>query len=288
MLIKEPSDLKRAFENYVITSIQDIQDIIEPIQMLKNSTALKWFESYRGQGMDTWSLEPQLIRETKDIAKIRKIESELYSRFKLLKNGEHSKYISNSISSGSSTIFETPWFDFFQMQHLGFKTRLLDWSLGWKIALYFAASNPKYDGVNGQFWVFFHSRDITFNHMEILQRAAPRYLNIDPYNVEGTMFLNPHFPVEEEGKLILGTRRRLVQSGRFSIQKYEDSILPLEKQPIFDQCLIKMIVDGNSKIKIRNELDSIGINSDKIYYKTINNLDQEIKEINEEVLLKYK
>ena len=50
--------------------------------------------------------------------------------------------------------------------------------------------------------------------MEILQRAAPRYLNIDPYNVEGTMFLNPHFP-EEEGKLILGTRRRLVQSEDF-------------------------------------------------------------------------
>lgn len=288
MLIKEPLDLKNVFDYYLIKSVNDIEEILEPIQMLKNSTRLKWVESYRGQGMEDWKLEPQLIRETKDINNIKKIELELHSRFKSLIKSEHAQYISSTVSSGFGSLFEISWIELFQMQHLGFKTRLLDWSLGWEIALYFAVSNPKYDGINGQFWIFFHSQDITHNHMEFLQRAAPRYLNIDPYNVEDTMFLNPAFLSEEEDKIILGAKRRLVQSGRFSIQKHEDSILPLERQLKYQDCLIKMIVDGDSKSKIRKQLNSMGINNEKIYVKSIKKLDDEIRKINEDVIIKYR
>ena len=74
--INGPLDLKNIFNNFRIHSINELENIIEPIQMLKNSSNLQWHECYRGQGFNKWKLEPWLTREIKDESTLIKMEIE--------------------------------------------------------------------------------------------------------------------------------------------------------------------------------------------------------------------
>ncbi len=288
ILIKTPLDLKKLLENYVIYSVEDFEHLLEPIWMLKNATSLEYFESFRGQALDTWHLEPQLTRTSKDIEVIKLIEKDLHAHFKSLQSTKHNVHLSGKKTSGFGTHFEIEWFELFQMQHLGYQTRMLDWTISWEAALYFAVSNPNHDGKDGQFWIFYYKRDMTHNFMENLQQAPPRYLNINPYDVKNTMFINAPFYVEDGENIVLGEKRRFAQSGRFLIQNHADSVLPMELQPQISDLLIKLNINGNSKAGIRNELEKRGVNSQRIYYKQVEELNNEIKKINIEIIGKYK
>ncbi|MBK7605897.1 MAG: FRG domain-containing protein [Saprospiraceae bacterium] len=286
--INGPLDLKNIFNNFRIHSINELENIIEPIQMLKNSSNLQWHECYRGQGFNKWRLEPWLTREIKDESTLIKMEIELHEKFKQLHNSEFDEHISSRKTSGFNTKFEVDWFELFQMQHLGFMTRLLDWSIDWKTALYFSVSNSRYDGIDGQFWVFFQPEEFTHNFMEYMLKAPPRYLNINPYELQDTMIINPPFYPKDGDKKVLGENRRLVQSGRFLIQPHKDSATPLEAQININNCLIKIIIDGVSKVRLRKALNDIGYTKERIYARQTDDLTKKIQKINEEVLNKYK
>ena len=55
------------------------------------------------------------------------------------------------------------WYSLFQAQHLGLKTRLMDWSIGWETALMFTVNEKKHHGKDGSFWVYFCQSEHLFN-----------------------------------------------------------------------------------------------------------------------------
>ncbi|MBK9220671.1 MAG: FRG domain-containing protein [Saprospiraceae bacterium] len=283
MLIKHPSQLKTIYEDRVVHSLSEIISIIETIQMLKNSSGLEYFEHYRGHSLESYKLEPGLSRLTKDSSILKDIEQELQVRFeKEFLPMKLDKLELSKIYNGS-TSYEREWKMSLQSQHLGLKTRLLDWSINWRIALMFAIENEVYHGRDGVFWIFFCPREWRYN-----SARRNEYLSIHPFEIADFYLINQGFLLDRNFKEYTGSMRQLRQAGRYTLQPYDKAIIPLESQPEVNQYLIKIIIDGGSKAQIKKDLEeSEGIILDWAYYKNESEIDEMLKIINTETILKF-
>jgi len=96
-----------------------------------------WGPWFRGQQRDSWGLRPKLLREYGSYNRIKqdRIEDEIREEF-----AARAPVLSETLLTGINR-----WDWYFQMQHFGAPTRLLDWTEGAQIALYFAVrDNPGY------------------------------------------------------------------------------------------------------------------------------------------------
>lgn len=275
MQIIHPQQLKNIYNERRIYSVEDLYKIIEPIQMLKNSTSGEYFEFYRGHSLNSYKLESGLVRLENNIESLTKIENILYERFKndfvpkKLSKLELTKLYRGKIS------YETDWKLLFQAQHLGLKTRLLDWSIKWEIALLFAVENSIYHNMDGVFWIFFCPIQWRYN-----DSRKSEYLDKSPFNIEDFYLINQPFYLGPNFNECIGQMRQIRQYGRFSIQPLNKSIIPLELQPDIQNYLIKVIVDGNSKAKIKNELANQNWTIDWAYYRRDTEIEETLKTIN--------
>ncbi len=283
MMILSPKDLKRIIEGTRITSYQQLRDeFIPPIQMLKNSSGLEYFELYRGQGQDSYKLENGLSRYIKDPIVMKQVDIELQNRFfQEIYNGDVTK-LEDSINPNYNPTFEKQWKLNFQAQHLGLKTRLLDWSIDWRIGLMFAVENESYHGKDGQFWVFYCPRKWRYNSSR-MEEIYTKDLN----EIESLYMVNMPFLLDEGWKEQTGRMRAGRQSGRFIVLPYDQSIVPMEENSEIEPYLIKFIINGSSKKQIKHDLYAEGPTADWAYYRKDENVDKAIIKINAETIVKY-
>jgi hypothetical protein len=283
MLIKHPQDLNKVFGNHRITSYAQLRDeIIPPIQMLKNSSGLEYLELYRGQGLDKYKLDCGLSRYSKDPDVMREMDAELQERFEEEIYADNLVALEDSINKNYNPSCEKQWKLNFQAQHLGLKTRLMDWSINWKIGLMFAVANEDNFGKDGQLWIFYCPRAWRYNH--------PRHEELytkDLNSITEPHLVNMAFLLDEDWKGQTGARRATRQSGRFLVQSYEDSVISMEDNPKLSPYLIKLIIDGDSKKQIKEDLSKEGPDTEWAYYRTEDKVDQKLKDINNETIEKY-
>jgi FRG domain len=108
---------------------------------IANELSIAWFPHektwgpwFRGHSVGSWGLVPKLYRYTPRERNLRIIEDELRQEFAMRAPGLTNEKIENG------------WDWYFVMQHSGCPTRLLDWTEGALIALYFAVR----DGNKGE------------------------------------------------------------------------------------------------------------------------------------------
>jgi hypothetical protein len=99
-----------------------------------------WGPWFRGHGNAGWDLAPTLYRDTPPTRGIRVVEDEIRQEFIIRAPSLSAERPQNS------------WEWYFLMQHSGAPTRLLDWTEGALIALYFAVRN-KLDQTDAAVWV---------------------------------------------------------------------------------------------------------------------------------------
>lgn len=282
ILIKEPIDFKGVYDGHRVTSFEELKEIISQVQMLKNSSALEYLELYRGQAIEEYKLEPGLVRHTKDPVLLEAIDKELMVKFE---EEFLPKKVGNLEVSTDKTInpsYELQWKLNFQAQHMGLKTRLLDWTIDWKIALMFAIENPKYHGRDAQFWVFYCPRKWRYNSPHMAN-----YVSIHPSEITSFHLINYPFLLDSHFKDCIGMMRQARQSGRFTIQPYAKAVIPMEEQPELQPYLIKFIIDGDSKVSIKNSLESEGLTLDWSLYRKDSSIDEMVKNINENTIAKH-
>jgi hypothetical protein len=109
--------------------VNDLPDFINLVTQLK----LEWFPRepnwapwFRGQSHADWKLVPKLYRPSSFTRSIRIIEDEIRQEFIIR---------APSLTSDKP---QNTWEWYFMMQHSGAPTRLLDWTEGALLALYFA------------------------------------------------------------------------------------------------------------------------------------------------------
>lgn len=147
-------------------------------------------------------------------------------------------------------------------QHHGVPTRLLDWSTNPLKALYFAVENPNHDDADGVVYLFSPSSwrstadSIEEDNMLFLTAFHSTYIN----------------------------ERIAAQEGCFTIfpfsRKPEDDDFVAMKEGFSPQneiiSMTKLIIDANSKEKIRKQLNRLGI-SDSNMFPDLDGLSKDIR-----------
>lgn len=245
-----------------ITSKSDLFEIIERVRDFRGqigaNTGRLICEMYRGHGRSFWKLESNIVRSIKDPKEIKKVEKNIITEFhEEINRAGLSKVIQKGFLNGN---FHSDWLLLQQAQHFGVPTRFMDWTIDWEVALFFAVSNPADDDYDGHFWIYIVPPEIF-----VADNNESTYLSIDPFEFDKTIFLNPSDFLSDEYLSKIAQRRKSRQNGRFCIQQYEVTAIPLEEQEQHSENLHKVIIPNCLKKKIRENLADNNITNETLY-----------------------
>ncbi len=214
---------------------------------------------YRGQISDSFELKSSLSRFFIDSKRLAKVEEELMIAFKaeMIAKGKFGKVMLHDPSMD----FQNEWAWLGQAQHYRLPTRMLDWTLSWEVALFFAVeNNPTYNDHDSQFWVFSVPEAI------VMHDTKPElYYRTDPYRIDQTWLINPSFFWTDNNKNETAETRRARMHGKFLIQSLENTLKPLEDQADIIPNIEKYCIPKGAKGQIRLELAADGIYGEFLY-----------------------
>lgn len=257
-----------------MSKITSFTEIAEIVHRLQNGRILgvDFWEFYRGQGSDSFKLQPGIFRAQRNTKSYLKEEARLFKCFQI-KASKGKVNVQDSFQKSRFPHSQT-WFTLFQAQHLGLKTRLLDWTIKWEMALLFAVDDESLHGEDGQFWI------LKCPPNKLLGDRSPEILNATPFQINDFYTVNYPFFYDVDNEHFTGEHRRQRQWGRFSIQPIAQGMTPIEEQPDKLQYLEKYIIDKTAKLTIKQELARQGFTLDWAYYRNEANVSKVIKRIN--------
>ena len=231
-----------------IFSMEQLETIIRDVENCRNDTGGGYMHFYRGQPSNNMLLEPKICRNFVDAVKIIKNEKIIFEEF--TKAVEKKKIIipDNSFIEKYPEVYN--WELLFQGQHLRLKTRLLDWTINWEMALQFALSDDNYLSDDAQFWIFLcpESHEINNDRYDLIYSQ-------NPFEINDWYIINPPLFQDDNNNTTIASRRIARQHGRFFIQPTEKIKIPVEEQEDINKYLFKCIIPREVKGKIKAELD---------------------------------
>ncbi len=262
-----------------IKSIEDLEPIIQDIQFnLALNGRQDFVENYRGQSLNTYKLLNGFSRFKHKPHNLMIKERMLFEKYIAQVKNNKIDFIQAPYHQ-TKYPFINEWFFLYQAQHLGLKTRLMDWTFKWEIALLFAVNDERHHGKDGQFWVFLCPRKYIINsdNLDVIY-------NSHPLEIEGNFMINSPFYQDVEGGDFISERRRSRQHGRFFTQPFLKGMVAMDKQPELKPYLHKFIIDGKSKKRIKDELGNF--TSEWVYYRHDENINTKIKFLNDLIINK--
>lgn len=230
-------------------------------------------ELYRGQSKDSYVLKPGISRYVKTKEELNILEAEIISDFKKMvnKSPNTTKYIQLTDFDND---FENDWRWIEQIQHFRIPTRLLDWTIDPRIALFFAVESNQTEV--GQFWIF----------KSPLNWSCDEHFEIDPFDKNIDLISNSSFYVEDDYQDKIAEQRMSFQSGKFTFQNSEKSIEPMENQNHLKDKMLKYTINPSSKQNLLDYLLEFNINEDTVYVRYDDEIETLIGELKEKYSLK--
>lgn len=213
------------------------------------------YQYFRGHELTTYTLLASLSRRIQNLQKLKEIEKRLipdvkyWTKLLFLNKLYH--------VPPNTSPFHNTWYWLTQIQHEGIPTRLLDWTINSKVALYFTVNNPKFHNEDGTLWVFF-AKD-KFN------LSTQRQENIDPISISQDWFVsipvnwNINFQTNEAQRRILG------QQGKFFIRSESNTHTAMEKDGQYIPLLKKYKVPKECKASILDALRAENYTNRTVY-----------------------
>jgi hypothetical protein len=219
-----------------------------------------WF---RGQQREYWALSPTLFREYGGQARIREdnIEDELREEF----------IVRAPIFSESTEAVRDDWEWYFLMQHYGAPTRLLDWTEGALLALYFAVrDNPGF--YDAAVWALdpYALNDRAINKPEVIPPSASGLHEADRRRVRPWLperfRKGPVLPDKPLAVVPTHTARRIsTQRSCFTVHGKDAHGLDRLVAKRIEPLVVKIIIPSFRVISVRRELESAGIDETTIF-----------------------
>jgi hypothetical protein len=231
-----------------------------------NAIREQWFDNddpwgpwFRGQQHASWGLSPKLYRD--------------YGDYKSIKNNRVEDEIREEFATRAPNLSDTPieggaWERYFLMQHFGAPTRLLDWSEGALIALYFAVrDSPGYS--DGAVWALdpYELNKRAIGLEEVIPPGDPGVTARDQKRIAA--WLPERFrrrstlPRSPVAVYPTHTMRRIsAQRSCFTIHGTDGAGLDKLNEP---RCLVKIVIPGDKVSRIKRELETSGIDEATIF-----------------------
>jgi len=220
-----------------------------------------WF---RGQERAQWSLCPKLYRDYGGYKRVKdEIEDEIREEFIV-----RAPILCESLPAGDDGRTEWEWY--FLMQHHGVPTRLLDWTEGALIGLFFAVRNNPghYDAT---VWVL-DPYELNKQVIGIAETIAPNASGVSPRDrIRVKRWLSPRFKdtgdLPKEPVAVYPThvvRRISTQRSCFTVHGSDEKALD-NREKKKNSCLAKIVIPSFSVSRIRAELESCGIDENTIF-----------------------
>lgn len=231
------------------TNLEELLNIKSSIRFDGWSPYLVFF---RGQISD-WEIKPNITRNPElSREEILHIEKDFFNIYKEetlgLKVLEHfdSQYYKHA----------QDWQNLFQAQHLGFYTRLTDWTQDFESALFFAIDdeNNASSDVEGVVWIYKCPNEteflINFNNPE-----NDIFLDKHPFDLEKFYVIKHPTQFPDNFLEYAGEMRRFRQNGSFIISTSQDILKPVEQIDYILPHLEKIIISPALKIVIKEYLN---------------------------------
>ena len=260
----------------IVKSLRDLDRYIDTIKQ-KNILSNNVEMVFRGQANEKWLLYPQISRSYFKSILSKNFENKIIYDFnKLIKKYKLNKFLQYNMMNS--------WELYFELQHLGLPTRLMDWSNNLYMALFFSIEDPKFDETNGVIWIFNLTEKYWFG-----EDKKHLYTNKNPLNIRTSMIINPAIVYTTSYNDFIGIRRKFIQNGKFLIQPKNLTLIPLENSKLFNSQLNKILVPAILKKQFRKDLEDMGINKENVYcIEKENSINSKLFElINKKIKLKY-
>jgi hypothetical protein len=247
-------------------SPQNVSEFLRQVSTLRDTLGFEiddpWGPWFRGQQRHYWPLWPKLYRDYGGYAKVKRdrIEDEIREEFIV-----RAPILSNTKPAGNDD-----WEWYFLMQHFGTPTRLLDWTEGALLGLYFAVKdNPGF--YDAAVWVLdpFELNIRAINREEVIPPSATGVVPKDKRRVDPWLpprFKNmaglPQRPIAVYPTHI--ARRISTQRSCFTVHGTDarglDRLLGIR-----NGCLTKIVIPSFRVQAIRRELEASGIDEATIF-----------------------
>lgn len=254
--------------NNVIATVVDFEKVVSELRF--GTIFESYWELFRGQSKNSYELKSGISRYAKTNEAIRTLELNILKDFRELVNKSTNPKKFIQLSAHNSD-YENDWRWLEQSQHYRLPTRLLDWTTNSKMALFFAVERNFEE--DAQFWVF----------KSPLTWSCDDHFEIDPYSNSLDIISNSSFYVEDKYKDKIAEQRRGFQDGKFTVQDYTKSLVPLESQTHLINNLIKYTIPASSKKHFLEYVKNSNITEETVYVR----YDSEIEDIVLEIKKKY-
>ncbi len=250
----------------VQTKPENVSQFLEQISEVRDHLGFAkddpWGPWFRGQQRHYWSLLPKLYRDYGGYANVKRdrIEDEIREEF----------IVRAPILSDTKPAGNDDWEWYFLMQHFGTPTRLLDWTEGALLGLYFAVKdNPGF--YDAAVWVLdpFELNKRAIRKEEVIPPSTTGVLPSDKRRVDPWLparFKNmagmPRRPIAVYPTHI--ARRISTQRSCFTVHGTDERGLD-RFQGKNNGCLLKIVVPSFRVQAIRRELEASGIDEATIF-----------------------
>lgn len=226
---------------------------LEELLDLKSNIRIDGYSPYlanfRGQIYD-WNIKPNITRNKITDKKILDSERKFLYDFnnKLIPEIPVLKHFQSE-----NFKYAQEWHNLFQAQHLGFCTRLTDWTQDFDTGLFFATFDNKneYKDKPGVLWIFkcpYYKSDylIDFNQYESF-----KYFDINPLNLDKTYLIKHYSQFPSDFMKYVGEIRPFRQNGNFIISYSKYIQKPIEEDSRINKFLEKIIITPDLKREIK-------------------------------------
>jgi hypothetical protein len=221
-----------------------------------------WGPWFRGQQRQYWQLNPKLYRDYGGFAKVKRdhLEDEVREEF----------IVRAPALSETQPASNDDWEWYFLMQHFGTPTRLLDWTEGALLALYFAVKD-NHGFYDAAVWALdpYALNKRAIGKSEVIPPSATGLHADDKKLVDP--WLPPRFKnmagLPEKPVAVYPThiaRRISTQHSCFTVHGKDGKGLD-DLEGKRNACLLKIVIPSFSVTEIRRELDTCGIDEATIY-----------------------
>ncbi len=261
-------------KTYKPKNLQELLDIKSSIRIDGYSPYLS---NFRGQIYD-WNIKPNITRNKLSNEKILNSEKKFLNDFKnklipeipILKHFQNENYK-----------YAQDWHNLFQAQHLGFYTRLTDWTQDFDTGLFFATLDNKkeYKDKSGVLWIFkcpYYEGDylINFNQQENF-----KYFDIHPLELDKTYLIKHYSQFSSDFMDYVGEIRSFRQNGNFIIPNSKYIQTPIEEDSTINKFLEKIIITPTLKREISENHLSKSLEEYLLFNSKNNNKQLKMKEI---------